>query len=85
VPVTGTMDLVERDAEAPSIARLFAASYPRPGDEHLLDELRRMLAVPALGEGWRATTVRKLERLVARAAGRETRREVPPDRPDGPA
>jgi MOSC domain-containing protein YiiM len=89
VPVTGTMNLVERDGEAPSIARLFAASYPRPGDEHLLDELRRMLAVPALGEGWRATTVRKIERLVARApargAARETGQEVPPDRPDGPA
>jgi MOSC domain-containing protein YiiM len=63
VPTAGTMDLVERDPDAPAVATLFAASFPTPGDGTDLDELRQMLAAPALAQPWRSTVVQKLARL----------------------
>jgi MOSC domain-containing protein YiiM len=65
VPTTGSMELVESDAEAPTIAALFAASFPKPGDGTDLDEIRRMIAIPTLADPWRHTVASKLARLDA--------------------
>jgi MOSC domain-containing protein YiiM len=65
VPTTGTMELVERDAAAPEIATLFAASFPPPGNGFDVAALRQMMATPTLAEPWRQTIASKLARLDA--------------------
>lgn len=66
VPVHGSMELVERDATAPTIATLFAVCFPRPGNGLDAGELRRVIAAPALAEPWREVVENRLARLEGR-------------------
>jgi MOSC domain-containing protein YiiM len=62
VPTSGTLTLVERTGDAPTIAETFGVLFDDPGDRRDGEVLDRVLASPALAAGWR-------EPLVARRAG----------------
>lgn len=67
VPTRGPMELVEGDDAGPTVAALFAATFPQPanGADLDVDEVRRMIATPTLAQRWRKTMTAKLARFEA--------------------
>ncbi|HEY9415392.1 MAG TPA: MOSC domain-containing protein [Pseudonocardia sp.] len=65
VPTTGSMTLLERDPQAPTIADLHAAAHyrPAPGQEQAYRDLvEYALARPELAESWRGMLRHRLAR-----------------------
>lgn len=66
VPTAGSMTLLERDPDAPTVADLHVAAHYRPDagqDQAYRALLEHALARPELAESWRAMLQHRLDRL----------------------
>lgn len=64
VPTSGELTLVERADGAPTLAETFAAVFGAAGDPVAPEAVGRVLASPALADGWRQPLLARRERSV---------------------